>query len=61
MGDRQAQVPFFFLALGVIAIAIFDTAISLRTGANLLLTILVHLIANVGGSVALDAHAFSMF
>jgi len=40
--------------LGVVSIAIFDTALYLRTGANLLLAILVHLMANVCGGIALE-------
>lgn len=53
----QTQVSFPMFTLGVLSIAIFDTAIYLRTGANLLLAILVHLLANVCGGLALDAHA----
>jgi len=52
-GMPQTQVSFPLFTLGVVSIAIFDTALYLRTGANLLLAILVHLLANVcGGSVA---------
>jgi uncharacterized protein len=60
-GTPQAQVFFPLFALGVISIAIFDTVLYLRTGANLLLAILVHLLANVGGGFAVDAHALSFF
>jgi CAAX protease family protein len=60
-GMPQAQVFFPLFALGVISIAIFDTVLYLRTGANLLLAILVHLLANVCGGFALDAHALSFF
>jgi len=60
-GMPQAEVFFPLFALGVIAIAIFDTVLYLRTGANLLLAILVHLLANVGGGLAVDAHALNFF
>ena len=60
-GMPQTRVSFPLFTLGVISIAIFDTAIYLRTRANLLLAILVHLLANVCGGIALDAHAFVPF
>jgi membrane protease YdiL (CAAX protease family) len=60
-GMPQAQVSFPLFTLGVISIAIFNTALYLRTGANLLLAILVHLLANVCGSFAVDAHALNVF
>lgn len=60
-GMPQTQVSFPFFTLGVISIAIFDTAIYFRTGANLLLAILIHLLANVCGGIALNAHAFVIF
>jgi len=60
-GMPQTQVSFPIFTLGVVSIAIFDTAIYLRTGANLLLAILVHLMANVCGGLALDAHALKIF
>ena len=60
-GMPQAQVFFPLFALGVISIAIFDTVLYLRTGANLILAILVHLLANVGGGFAVDAGALSIF
>lgn len=60
-GMPQTQVSFPIFTLGVVSIAIFDTAIYLRTGANLLLAILVHLMANVCGGLALEAHALNFF
>jgi hypothetical protein len=44
-----------------VSIAIFDTALYLRTGASLLLAILVHLLANVCGGFAADAHTLNVF
>jgi len=49
-GMPQKQLSFPIFTLGVISIAIFDTALYLRAGENLLLAILVHLMANVWGS-----------
>lgn len=43
------------------SIAVFDTMLYLRTGANLLLAILVHLLANVCGGFVAEAHALSFF
>ena len=60
-GMPQTQVSFPLFTLGVVSIAIFDTALYLRTGANLLLAILVHLFANVCGGLAVDAHALNLF
>jgi hypothetical protein len=60
-GMPQAQVSFPLFTLGVVSIAIFDTALYLRTGANLLLAILVHLLANVCGGLAVDAGALDAF
>jgi uncharacterized protein len=60
-GMPQTQVSFPLFTLGVVSIAIFNTALYLRTGANLLLAILVHLFANVCGGLALDAHALNVF
>ena len=63
-GMPQKQLSFPIFTLGVISIAIFDTALYLRTGANLLLAILVHLMANVcGGALTgvLGARAFPFF
>jgi membrane protease YdiL (CAAX protease family) len=60
-GMPQRQVSFPLFTLGVVSIAIFDTALYLRTGANLLLAILVHLLANVCGGFALGAHALNVF
>jgi membrane protease YdiL (CAAX protease family) len=60
-GMPQTQVSFPLFTLGVVSIAIINTALYLRTGANLLLAILVHLLANVGGGFARDAHALNVF
>ena len=60
-GMPQTQVSFPLFTLGVVAIAIFDTALYLRTGANLLLAILVHVLANVGGGLAADSQALNIF
>jgi membrane protease YdiL (CAAX protease family) len=60
-GMPQTQLSFPLFTLGVVAIAIFDTALYLRTGANLLLAILVHLLANFGGGLAADAQALNVF
>ena len=60
-GMPQTQASFPLFTLGVVSIAIFDTALYLRTGANLLLAILVHLMANVYGGIALDANALNFF
>jgi len=60
-GMPQTQVSFPLFTLGVVSIAIFDTALYLRTGANLLLAILVHLLANVCGGFAADAHVLNVF
>jgi membrane protease YdiL (CAAX protease family) len=57
----QAQVSIPLFAVGVLSIAVFDTMLYLRTGANLLLAILVHLMANVCGGLAVGAHALSWF
>lgn len=59
-GMPQHQLSFPLFAIGVISIAIFDTALYLRTGANLLLAILVHMMANICGS-ALGASVFPFF
>jgi membrane protease YdiL (CAAX protease family) len=60
-GMPQTQVSLPLFTLGVVAIAIFDTALYLRTGANLLLAILVHLLANVCGGLARDAQSLNFF
>ncbi len=60
-GMPQTQVSLPLFTLGVVAIAIFDTAPYLRTGANLLLAILVHLLANVCGGLARDAQSLNIF
>jgi membrane protease YdiL (CAAX protease family) len=60
-GMPQTQVSFPLFTLGVVSIAIFNTALYLRTGANLLLAILVHLLANVWGGFALEVQALNVF
>jgi uncharacterized protein len=60
-GMPQADVSFPLFTLGVVAVAIFNTALYLRTGANLLLAILVHLLANVWGGLAVGAGALNVF
>ncbi len=60
-GMPQTQVSFPLFTLGVVAIAIFDTAVYLRSGANLLLAILIHLLANFGGGLAAAAGTLSLF
>jgi membrane protease YdiL (CAAX protease family) len=60
-GMPQTRVSFPLFTLGVVSIAIFDTALYLRTGASLLLAILVHLLANVCGGFAANAHALNVF
>jgi CAAX protease family protein len=60
-GMPQTQLSFPLFTVGVLSIAIFDTAIYLHTGANLLLAVLVHMMANVCGGLASDAHALSTF
>jgi membrane protease YdiL (CAAX protease family) len=59
MPQTQVSIPLF--TIGVLAIAVFDTALYLRTGANLLLAILLHLLANVCGGYALEAGALDYF
>ncbi len=60
-GMPQGQVSLPLFTVGVVAISIFDTALYLRTGANLLLAILVHLLANVCGGLALGAQSLNVF
>ena len=60
-GMPQANVSFPLFTVGVVAIAIFDTALFLRTEANLLMAIVVHLLANWCGGLAADAQALSLF
>jgi membrane protease YdiL (CAAX protease family) len=60
-GMPQAQTSFPLFTVGVVSIAIFDTALYLRHRANLLLAVLVHLLANVGGGAARDAGALNVF
>jgi membrane protease YdiL (CAAX protease family) len=54
-GMPQAGLSFPLFTIGVMALAVFTTAIYLRTGANLLLAILVHLLGNAGGGLAARA------
>jgi uncharacterized protein len=62
IGDMpQAHVFFPTFAVGVLAIAVIDTFLYLRTDGNLLLAILVHLLANVGGGIAASGHALNAF
>lgn len=60
-GVPQARTSFSIFTLGVVSIAIVDTALYLRHRANLLLAILIHLLANVCGGVAKDAGALTIF
>ena len=59
-GMPQTQLSFPIFAVGVVSIAIFDTWLYLRSGANLLLAILVHLMANYCGGI-LGPSAFPFF
>ena len=56
----QNRLAFPFFAVGVVSIAIMDTWLYLRSGANLLLAILVHLMANYCGGI-LGAPALPFF
>jgi len=63
-GMPQGQRSFVIFALGTVSMAIFDGALYLRTGANVLLAILVHLMANdCGGFIVgvLGEAAFPFF
>lgn len=60
-GMPQTQVSFPLFTVGVLAIAIFNTAAHLRSKADMLLAVLIHLLANVGGGLALQAHALNYF
>ena len=60
-GMPQTQVSLPLFTLGVVSIAIFDTALYLRARANLLLAILVHLLANACGGLAADAKVLNVF
>jgi membrane protease YdiL (CAAX protease family) len=60
-GMPQTQVSLLLFAIGVVSIAVIATALYLRTGANLLLAMLVHLLANVGGGFAVEARALNYF
>lgn len=62
MPQKQLSVPIF--TIGVLSIAVFNTALYLRTGANLLLAIIVHWMANVCGGLIIaifGAQAFPFF
>jgi membrane protease YdiL (CAAX protease family) len=59
MPQSTVSVPLF--VGNVVAIATFNTALFLRTRANLLLAILVHFLANVCGGLAADAGVLSWF
>jgi membrane protease YdiL (CAAX protease family) len=59
MPQTHVSLPWF--AVGVVAIAVFDTALYLRSDSNLLLAMLVHVLANVCGGVALDSRALNVF
>jgi hypothetical protein len=50
-GLAQAQVSFPFFVAGVLSIAVIDTWLYLRSDANLLLAILVHLMTNYCGGL----------
>jgi CAAX protease family protein len=59
-GLTQNAIPFPAFAIGVASIAIIDTWIYRHAGANLLLAILVHVMANYCGGI-LGADAFPFF
>lgn len=59
-GMPQNRIAFALFAVGVISIAIIDTWLYLRSGASLLLAILVHLMANYCGGI-LGAAALPFF
>jgi hypothetical protein len=59
MPQANRSLPLF--TIGVISIAVFDTALYQRSDANLLLAIVVHLMANVCGGLAADARALNWF
>jgi membrane protease YdiL (CAAX protease family) len=58
MPQQRMSIPAF--TLGLLSMAIFDTALYLRARGNLLLAILVHLMANAGAT-ALGPDAFPHF
>jgi membrane protease YdiL (CAAX protease family) len=60
-GMPQTEVSLLLFTLGVVSISIFATMLYLRSDGNLLLAILVHLLANVCGGLAAEAHALSFF
>jgi membrane protease YdiL (CAAX protease family) len=60
----QKQLSFPIFTMGVVSIAVFNTVLYLRTRANLLLAIIVHLMANVCGGLVVGvfgAQAFPFF
>lgn len=59
-GMPQNHISFPMFAVGVLSIAIIDTWLYLRSGANLLLAIVVHLMANYCGGI-LGAPALPFF
>ncbi len=59
MPQSHVSLPLFSLA--VLAIAVFDTALYLRTRANVFLAMLVHLMANAGLAVAWTSAALPVF
>lgn len=60
-GMPQAALSFPLFTVGVLALAVFTTALYLHTGASLLLAILVHLAGNVGGGLAAAAGGMNVF
>ena len=60
-GMPQADLSLPLFTVGVIALSVFTTALYLRTGANLLLAILVHLLGNAGGGLAARAGAINVY
>jgi hypothetical protein len=57
----QGHVSFPLFTLGVVSISVFTAALYLRTGADLLLAIMVHWLANVCGAFAANAGALHHF
>lgn len=60
-GMPQKQLSFPFFTIGVLSIAFFDTVLYLRTGSNLFLAIIVHLMANVCGGLVISVHGAQAF
>jgi uncharacterized protein len=59
MPQSTVSVPLF--VANVLALAVFNTALFLRTRTNLLLAIFVHFAANVGGGLAAEAGTLDWF